>query len=83
LAVAEKDQLYSNTRAIIGNHDSTQSATPIPLIQKAELIQQNIQFSKINCIQSDYSILGLSVQCLASHTCNKSTKNKKPKPNHY
>ena len=35
--------------------------------EKAELIQQNIRFRNTKCIQSDRSILGLSVQGLVSH----------------
>jgi len=73
LVLAEKEQL-ATASAIFGNYDSTQSATPIlvarnaePIWQKAESIRQNIQFRNTKCIQSDRSILGLSVQGLVSH----------------
>ena len=73
LALAEKEQL-ATASAVFGNYDSTQSATPIPvkrnaepIRRKAEPIQQNIQFRNPKCIQSDRSIMELSVQGLVSH----------------
>jgi len=62
-------QSYRNITAsdIYGNYDSTQSAPPIPVTQKAESIRRNIHFSNTKCIQSDCSILGLFVQNLFSH----------------
>ena len=73
LALAEKKQL-ATASAVFGNYDSTQSATPIPVMRnaesiprKAEPIRQNIRFRNTKCIQSDRSILGLSVQGLVSH----------------
>jgi len=66
LALAEKEQL-ATASAIFGNYDSTQSATPILATRNAEPIRQNIWFRNMKCIQSDHSILGLSVQGLVSH----------------
>ena len=55
--------------AVFDNYDSTQPATQnAELIwRKAELIRQNIRFRNTKCIQSDRSILGLSIQGLVSH----------------
>jgi len=47
LASAEKEQL-ATASAVFGNYDSTQSAMPIPLTRKAELILQNIWFTTQN-----------------------------------
>ena len=73
LALAEKEQL-ATASALFGNYDSTQSAMPIlvtrnaePIRRNSELIWQNIRFRNTKCIQSDRSILGLSVQGLVSH----------------
>jgi len=66
LALAEKEQL-ATASAIFGNYDSTQSAMPIPVTRNAEPIRQNIWFRNTKCIQSDCSILGLSVQGSVSH----------------
>ena len=73
LALAEKEQL-ATVSAVFGNYDYTQSAMPILVMRnaeliwrKAKLIQQNIRFRNTKCIQSDRSILGLSVQGLVSH----------------
>ena len=73
LALAEKEQL-ATASAVFGNYDSTQSATPIlvtrnaePVRRKAEPIWQSIRFRNTKCIQSDRSILGLSVQGSVSH----------------
>ena len=67
LFFAEKEQL-ATAGAVFGNYDSTQSATPItvtrnaePIRRKAEPMWQNIRFKNTKCIQSDRSILGLSV----------------------
>ena len=75
-ALAEKEQL-ATASAVFGNYDSTQSATPIPVMRnaepiwrKAESIRQNIRIRTTKCIQSDRSILGLSVQGLISHIIN-------------
>ena len=65
LALAEKEQL-ATASAVFGNYDSTQSATPIPITRNAEAIRQNIRFRNTKCIQSDSSILGLSIQGLVS-----------------
>ena len=68
LALAEKEQL-ATASAVFGNYDSTQSATPIlvtrnaePIRRKAEPMWQNIRFRNTKYIQSDCSILGLSVR---------------------
>ena len=61
LALAEKEQL-ATASAVFGNYDSTQSATPIPVVRNAEQIQQNTWFRNTKYIQSDCSILGLSVR---------------------
>ena len=82
LALAEKEQLaIATASAVFGNYDSTQSATPIPVTrnaepiqQKAEPIRQNIRFKNTKCIQSDRSILGLSVQGLVSHIIQRDTE---------
>jgi len=73
LALAEKEQL-ATASALFGNYDSTQSATPILVTRNAEpirrnsgLIRQNIRFRNSKCIQSDRSILRLSVQGLVHH----------------
>ena len=66
LALAEKEQL-ATASAVFGNYDSTQSATPIPVVRNAEQIQQNTWFRNTKYIQSDRNILGLSVQGLVSH----------------
>jgi len=73
LALAEKEQL-ATASAVFGNYDSTQSATPIPVTRNAEPIRQNpkplrqnIWFRNTKCIQSDHSILVLSVQDIVSH----------------
>jgi len=66
LALAEKEQV-ATASAVFHNYDSTQSAMPIPVTQKAEPIRQTIQFRNTKCIQSDRSILELSVQGLVSH----------------
>ena len=79
LALAEKEQLETAS-AVFGNYDSTQSATPIPFTRNAELIRreaepihENIRFRNTKSIQSDRSILGLTIWGLVSRTIKNNT----------
>jgi len=89
LALAEKEQL-ATASAVFDNYDSTQSAMPIPVTRNAESIllkaepkQQNIRFRNTKCIQSDRSILGLSIQGLGSHIISENLAQFFPSITHY
>ena len=72
LALAEKEQLATAVPSLIAMTPTNQqcpfqSHEMLNDTAKTELVQQNVQFMNTNCIQSDGSILGLSVQGLVSH----------------